>query len=230
MKKLNDQVGTSLLEMVLFTPLALMIIFLGTDSALRFVEMAGVNDAIRSALKAEVENFNDRSLFQTSLDGTINIDEASLSQATNGVAQRISNQISQTKASLPNATREDYFIEVTPISVPVQSTGRLETSSLNLHSAASFNSNAQDSVSSSEINEILELSQSNPDSPSSYSIAIGPDYQASASELRFFDMALFLYVRVRGQTSGISPGNNWATGNLFEVDESQLIPLRTISQ
>jgi len=239
----NNQHGTSILEMLMFTPIALLFIFVGTDSALRFVEQASVVDAIRSSLKAEATRLDELPLFDFSINGEATINESSLQVAAQGVFQNIKEQIEIAKSGLPSGSeqasqasphRREQQIEVIPFIVPVDSiSGRLDTSGITYYPSSEQNTSQYGNVDPSDITKLLDSSQQDSDVASNYAIILGQNHQASTSTLRYFDKALFLYIRVKGQTNGITPGSNDSSlslSSLFEIEERHLVPLRTIAK
>ncbi len=228
----DNERGTSMMEMLLFTPVALVFLFVAIDGGLALTERAAIKDALRAGLNTE-SRLADAPLTIDSM-GELTPESELIGRLAEEIGTAISANILEIKGGGAAATRT-YRVIVQPylLNIEESSGALLEVTPIGAESVqplgpSSFSIQAEvpdfNYVSQGEyIASLKELSQSA--APSQFAIPTSPS--RSASVKRFLPSAIAIYTEVTGLTRGINPlFVRSVLGNFYALEEQEFLSLR----
>lgn len=118
----NQEEGNGILEMLLFVPLALLLLFVGIDTGLSFVDKSMVTDAVRETVHNQLVNrVNSQasSVYQATASGVdIDVNQASL--LAQSLADRLATVIAERRVNLgSNDASRQAKVNVTPVRIQI---------------------------------------------------------------------------------------------------------------
>lgn len=229
----KSQRGTSMMEMLLFTPVALVFLFVAVDGGLALTERAAIKDALRAGLNAE-GRLADAPL-TIDFAGELNPESPHIEKLAEEIGTAISTNILEIKGGRAAAT-ETYRVIVQPYLLNIdESSGELldvtpiGSETVQPRGPSSFSIQAEvpdfNYISQGEYISLLKESGQG-SAPSQF--AIPTSLSSSASAKRFLPSAIALYTEVTGLTQGINPlFVRSVLGNFYALEEQEFLSLRT---
>lgn len=246
---LRSSIGNAIVEMLLFTPIALFFLFVVIDAGMLALEKAAISDALRSGMNSELLFGQQGSVIQMGDDFSLQLASGfSLEQATTEVPQllaevssQIVSEVARTQGyeetEVPSSfqvTLAALLLSIDPVSGQVLNSRVLYPivkvpdgpSSFNL---TQYNSDYPHRSMDEFIVEQLHLTADN--QPSPYALPAGLAYNPSSllpGEARYLENAVMLYGEVTAIPRGIN--NSYvksALGSFYVLQDQYLIPLRS---
>jgi len=232
--------GNVLLDMVLVTPLALLLLFVGIDGGLTYIERSAVYDAVRVGLNAEAIISKKFQVYQYGADGEFAVDSSELREIGNTVALAILSNLSNAKnikgddgVALVRVEVSAVMFEVNPETGRIVSGADIEilsTSTLPNAGMSSELTNSDYSYLSREDFIAAQIRQEGSQIASRFAVPLGVSYDASSAEQsseRYLEKTVILYAEVRSVRSGINNSIVKKTlGRFYATQEQQLRALR----
>ncbi len=228
--------GTAILEMVFFTPLMLLFLFLVIDGGLTLLEKAAITDALRAGIHTEALFSREASLLQVSENLSLEVSpdpESLLGQVASEVAENMASIQGYKAEEIPDSFRVTLaavLLEIDPQTGKVKSHRTIGTISLPDH-AGSFRLqeyNPEYPYRTMEDFVARELEERDDE----FGLASGPIYDpilgGTQGELRYLDRAVALYGEVTARPRGINARYvKSVLGNFYALQDQVLVPLRT---
>ena len=222
----NINAGNAALETVLFTPLALLFLFVGVDAGFALVERATIQDAIRSSLNSEIL-YQQRKGISVLGENEINFDELELLLESLGA--QITKHLAAAQNYRENENPGTFKVKLAGVLLEVdENTGqiqRFETLKPLIEKPEGPLSLTTTNLNALSINEFIENElQTN---GLSYALPLSPIYSAGATTLNFLPNSLAIYLEVSAQARGINPLiTKSILGQFYVVQEQHLTLLR----
>lgn len=232
--------GSAIMEMVLFTPLALFFLFAVIDGGLALLQRAAVTDALRAGLNTELLYNQDGSVLrfdEQSLSPVVNENQALrlLTALASEIAESVKTVQNYGEGETPTTfkvTVAGVVVDIDPRTGALGSTNRVVIGPV-YAGDANFDLRTEipqyDSVSSEDYIE-NELITERGKLPSSLAIPIGVDYGAAEESVtvRYLDKAVLLYAGVEGTSkTPFNAPTKSLLGTLYGIHEQHLMLLRT---
>lgn len=238
--------GNGALDVLLFMPLGLFLLFVVTDGGLSLVEKAGIADALRSGLNAEVVHAKEERAIQLDEHYALRVDQEALERLASDTADEIAKRVKKTKKKLTRSDGPRFGIEVSAIVFDVNPDyGTIEQGDRYRIMAQACIPERGIEEESANISGYPYLSRDDfirrelrrdalavgQRIPSRYAVPLGLAYRAedpSRSQLKYLEQSVVLYAEVRAVTEGINQGyTRKVLGNFYAVQEQELHMLRT---
>ena len=117
-----DERGNGILEMVLFVPFAILLLFVSIDLGLSFLDRAMVSDALRETTHEEIVsriNLQGPSVYRATASG-VEIDDDLVENLSQKLGDRLSNVIIDRRINLTNSNSSAQVkVSVTPIKISI---------------------------------------------------------------------------------------------------------------
>lgn len=206
---LTKEKASGMLELVMFLPVALLILFLGTDASLRFVEKSSISSKLKKELRrSDILVLNNR------LDGQKNLDLNQTSQNLDNLSESIESKLLNIKNSMIAKSSQEYLIEshLVKVNFNIQ-TGDIIANNLDLIKSSRIGSISSDkSDIKTEIENLL-----NKDS-SSHNIS---KLESGNFTLKYSEEKYYVFVKLKTKSKGIIP-ESWSS-NLAYINESYIL-------
>lgn len=230
---LRKQCGNSVLEMLLCTPLALLFLFVVTDTGLSLIDGAALKDAVRTGIAAQAAVGRELPLVRLGADGEfLAMAQSELETSGRELADAVEQAVLRTKRNSVGDTRVPISIDVTPVTVEIDAaTGKLDLGSLRAANSVGSRSSAPVSVCDAELPPLAfaqsQLQAEQGKAPSRYATPSGFNVGTGAPQVAYLPQAVFFAVSVRVQPSGVNPKySNNALGRVRALCEQQLTEVR----
>ncbi len=216
-QQINDS-GNSLVEMLLFTPLAMLFLFAATDAGLALKDRSSVIDSVRSALSSHSlllpADFALRDRAEMSLEAHRSL--------LNGLAETIVGNLSRARNGSTNVL--PYLnIGLVVLDIDPQS-GELTDYRID-KPTKELASSQQQHCSNTNLEGYLGRSLSVSSKPaSSFAVPIAHSFRSTSE--RFLPQSYLLAVQICSTARGLSTGSASLLGKFYDFHEEQLIPLR----
>lgn len=229
--------GNGVLEALLCTPLALMLLFVVTDGGLALVERAAITDALRAGAKSEAQLLS--SADAMSFDGSLLLSEHT--SEINALSQRVADDVSAKLSAIKDAALADssapYRVAVTPVVASIDSDSGALTTYRSMDTRYGGDTSFELSHAVPEypvvaIDQFLAQRLGGAGgSPSQYAFALGVAYNAEdphAASLRYLEQSLLLHIEVTTLTNGLNRQYvNSTLGRFYALQDQELFVVRT---
>ena len=233
--------GNVLLDLVLVAPIALLLLFVGIDSGLTYIERSAVYDSLRAGLNAEALISKKVQLYSYGAGKRFEIDSEELEFAANEVAKEIASNISHAVRPITNDGIAQVGIEVSALLLNVDP----ESGKINLNdefevlTTARIPDNGVDdphlniagySYRSAKEFISAQIEADSANSASRFAVPLGISYDAEnpdSPSQRYLEKALVLYAEVRTITAGVNQNYvKRVLGRFYALQEQQIRSLR----
>ncbi len=229
--------GSIPLEMALITPLALLLLFVGLDAGLAYMQKTAIIDALRSGMNTSGVLLKNSSIVEFDPVEGSHVNESK----ANEVVSEVLSDIRAALARIKGDSATDYKIRVQAIVMEVDPNTGIVTDRARNVFAEQFPLGGGDPhlpefdpgrYHYQALEDYLDASI-RPGSEQSRQFAIPetPSYQVGGSQarsLRFLPFSVVLVGEVQALTNGINtPFARSVLGKFFAVAEKQIVPLRT---
>jgi hypothetical protein len=227
MRKMSTN-GNAILEMLMFVPLALLLLFVGLDASLLMTTRGAARSALRDGLGAEQIITRERGIV-SDFFGNPSVDEERAGLLLDTVVAKVY----QNLRSVP-------FLSLNPEKIKVQ--GRLYALELDPASGtlvgaipigiertlpAGTRFDISSDLPSFTFRSLAELEENVLLSGSGVHRLAQPVALSNRADLRFYPLTLALGVEITAVAGGIAPGvTQWMLGSLYGVGEATIVPLR----
>ncbi len=241
MKKLLSQRANCYLEMMMFIPVAALLLLGGTDLGLSLVERSALRDAVREGLQDQSRYEGDISVLEPN-GNELELNSSNLNILSQRVADRIASRIVSTKEGLANGdTPLDFRVEVSAV---VYETNPVDGSIVNQSNVFTRVSNIgtpgfylpsiapNASYESPESYRTRLLTNAQSTTPSRYAISAGASFSEDGEILNtvtYLPYSIILHANVTAITQGFHGSyvsNKF--GGLFGFQEQQVMAVRTL--
>jgi len=237
MKILNTR-GNMMLEMVLFTPLAMLFLFVVIDGGLAYREKAAVFDAVRAGINTVGLYDREGAIFELDSNFDLQFNPAQTQNILSNVAAEISSNINQVKGREGDAPADDFKVSVSALTLDIdpssgEMTGWQEASSFSIPEGPGnpylpTNSGEYDIIPRAEyLNEFLS---SGGEGVSRYAIPLSQAYDSGSGEgeLEYLPQSALIFVEAEALTNGVNHSYvKSVVGKYFAVLDRQVLLMRT---
>lgn len=224
----RDSRANAILETLMFTPLALLLLFVGMDSAILMGTRGTVRSALRDGLNVEQLLTKDKEIVTSILsDPIINQEQATL--LLQAIVQKVHQNIVGVSFLTCAADKYKiigklYALEIdrqSGVLIGAYTVGPEEVAPL----GAGFEISAE--LPSFRFNSLQQLEELTLSSNSGAHRLAQPVVLSSDVAQQFYPLTLAIGVEVTAVTSGIAPGiTHWLLGSHFGVGEATIVPFR----
>lgn len=231
--------GNASLEMLLFLPLALLFIFISTDTGLSFLERATIEDLVRSTINEERVIQSEEAVIVLNRDNELEPRGDALRDLLSALADELSARLTEAKGGLRDEFADDFGLEVGAVAVNIDpETGALGQSPsyqlvdrVLLPELGVENPEANSPEGNYVSRDQFIQAQLGKQTPNRFAIPQNLVYSTTTSEtpvLRYFEQTYALYAEVRTRANGINRDYvKSVLGNFSSVQVQLLSPLRT---
>jgi hypothetical protein len=231
--------GSALLEMILFTPLAMLFLFIVVDGGLSLLERAAISDSIRSGLNTESLHNKSGNVLYLDQSYSLQIAEDETLRLLSAIASQISENITTTRLFDWNKQSLNMAVIVAGVVVDIDassgqnsmtydSIGPVSISLGSLQSNATIHSLQK--VSREEFIE-RQLRDSRNSTPSAFALPIGINYGDRGEtnlEINYFQKSVLIYAEALVLTRGLNPTYaETILGSFYGFQDQYLFLLRT---
>jgi hypothetical protein len=220
---IHSERGNGMLEMLLFTPLALMLLFVGTDTGVLLFDRAMIRDVIRESGHYQIAD-DSGDLFELSANG-LQINENALLSRASRIGERMEAVLMERRFQ-PGTSESPFQVDVLPVVLSINTeTGLVESWEV---SAQGFSSQPGFSVleyaPSTSVISPEEYLQSNllGRRDSQYAV-ISPVFSSSES---YLPQSVVFLISIEAVSPSISPG--WQRMVLGSRSGIQLYQIRSV--
>ena len=220
--------GSAILEMLLFIPLALLLLFVGLDGALLFNARGAARSAMRDGLNSEQAITQVEGVLTGAFgDSELNLNRAQL--VIDNVVARIQNNLNKISPFAVDGNKLKVLGKLYLLEIDTSSGRFIGAQYPDVNSVRPENSPFSIAVELPNFEfrslDRLEL-ESFVDSPAAHHLA-QPIPLAIGSAQRFYPRTVAIGVEVTAIAGGISPGvTQWLLGSYYGIGEAIIVPLR----
>ncbi len=232
--------GSSLLEMLLCTPLALLFLIVVIDSGGAYLQRASFADALRATLNSEFVYERGKTLL-TLDDDTFSLitDERVATELVSGLSNELAQILREVQHYRGSETVSSFKVTVSAIAIDIDElTGALKSPTYRVLALSQTGNTMYESSSATpgyqgeNMDEFLqkELRRQFEREVSLYAIPLGVRYLTSTGQAkpRYLSQAVLLYAQAEGYAHSIhSEAVKRMIGSLFAIDEKHLVLLRS---
>ena len=239
--KLTMERGNGLLEMIIFLPLAMMILFVLTDCAFAMLERARMSDAVREALRAQgvLKEVPEVLFLDDALQPAINV-EASYSAAQKA-ANELGAMVLEAKADTAGFNHTQFRASASIVILGIDPESGSATHIDQVLTVVSEAGNPTIDLTSMApaynyipqeeyLNALLEKESTA--SPSRFSISLEHKYELNggpAEQVQYLDRGALLYGEVSVLSQAINPMlAEGLLGSMFAVQEQIAVPIKKV--
>lgn len=206
----DSENATGMLEVVILIPLAILLIFIGTDSSLRFIEQSSISSMLKKELRrVNILTFNKR------LDGEKSLDLNQISQNLQNLSLSIETELLKIKNSIIKNDSSEYSIESHLVKVYYkESTGEIVNDKL-IAIIKSFkignNKFYENNQIQAQVKRLLKMDST------SQNIS---KLEGAISSVPYQREKYYIYASLKTKSKGVMP-ESWVS-NLLEINESYI--------
>ena len=228
--------GNCVLEMLLFTPLALFFLFAVIDGGLTFREKSAVVDAIRSGILSQALHRGFNTITSAEFVESLDIPAEQVDQMLSGVTAEVAENILRSRGQPENAEIKDFRVSAALVALNVDNaTGEL-VSHRTLNPIITYPAHSVFNISDlvpdfphrsiqAFVADSLALEYSR--TPSSYAVPLTIAREHNGLRHSFLQRTLLLCVEVTALPKSFAPViSRNLLGRYYAVEEHQLMPLR----
>lgn len=233
----NNIAGNSALEMLLFTPLALLFLFVAVDGGLAYTERAAVHDALRAGIAGHTREAQGTTYINDpTSDSGASLNNDNVQNIANDVLNETFLQLQRTQAVADDIADSRFRVDVLAAELDFNSTdGTLQSDTPRViyqNSRGSFDIQQL----SSEANLAAPLEQLSANlhpqltmTPSPYALPLTPTYdaQGTLNTDSFFPHSVVIFVQISAVPRGLHPEvTNSMIGKFFALQDSEVFIVR----
>ncbi len=239
MSRLRER-GNGLLEMIVFLPLAMLLMFGLTDGAFAYLERARVADSLREALRSQGVLAGVEQVLVLNQNLAVEIDYEAAYKAAIRAADELGASVLQAKTGALGFNRLEFKASASVVVVDINpETGAvLRVSDVMTVVSESGNPAFNIQQSAPEYQYISQedylaslVEKESTARPSRFAVALEHEYSAGAAALppRYLERAALLYGEATLLTQAINPVlTESVLGSMFAVQEQVVVPLKKV--
>lgn len=231
--------GNGLIEMLMFMPLAMLLLFGVTDAGLSSLERARISDALRDALRDQGKLAETATVLRLNQHYGLQVDEEACQKAARSAADRLAVKAEQAKQQALGFFQAEFRAAATVVVLSIdESTGRALAIEHNCSHISKKGNPHLDLPSQAPAYRYrpeaeymqLILEHEMAAAPSRFAVSLGPTYPVSggaARPARYMPRAAFLYAGAEVLSQSVTPllGES-IFGSVFAVQEQAVVPLK----
>lgn len=244
----HNAAGNGVLEMLLCAPLALFFIFVAVDGGMSHLEREALLDALHTGVISGARQIQKESLYDTNADNTLTVNNTTVRNLTDGVANAINERVRSAKGRFLNSNdtaTSHYKVVVSALLLPVnKESGEIQSTfagaevlamAVKPEATPAFDlRNAIPNfpvVSQADFVD-AELGGEPEATPSRFALPLGVSYRAdnpNSIQKSFLDQTVIIYAEITAIPNGINLGYaQRALGSFYGLQLQELLSVRTI--
>lgn len=229
--------GYGFIDLVLFAPVLLIVLFVGVDAGGAFLEQASLRNALRDALNDQGVYSEVGSYFDYE-SGDYALNQQVTNNFVSGLDKKIAENMQRLKNQRLSAHGSQYRIVIKLLTLDIDPANgsliALAEENSQISNSGNPNLDLENEIkgfpqlSAREFIE-HELQEEYQKSPSKYAVYLGTVYSSAASRPNYLPKALLIYAEITGLSSSMNADiSKSLLGKLYGFQEQILIPVRTI--